>query len=135
MINKAYSKYKYRRTYIGGSRKLELASIISAQGYNEDNSDCNWIEYNRQLSEIFYDRLHVLFSWKSLSTELFQILTLLYIIPSNSSIRITISTAMVLSLIASITLSHYLNKKLKIYNICISISHIELFKQTGIKLS
>ena len=135
MINRVYSKYKYRRTYIGGSRKSELASIVSAQGHNDDNSDCNWIDYNKQLSEIFDDRLHVLFSWKSLTIELFQILTLLYIIPSNSSIRLTISTAMVLSLITSITLSHFLNKRLKIYDICISISHIELFKQTGIKLS
>lgn len=135
MINRVYNGYKYRRTYIGGSRKSELASIISTQGYCDDNSDCNWIEYNQQLSHVIYDRLHVLFSWESLFVESFQILTLLYLIPSNATIHSVISTVMILSLITSIILSHYLRIKLKIYNICLSISRDELFKQTGIKLS
>ena len=55
---------KYRRTYIGGSKKKETELFIKVQGTKEDNSDCDWLEYRRLLKVYLDDVLLVLSSWK-----------------------------------------------------------------------
>ena len=57
---------KYRRTYIGGSKKKENEIFLKVQGTKEDNSDCDWLEYRRMLQTYLKDVLIVLSSWKNL---------------------------------------------------------------------
>jgi hypothetical protein len=59
-------KSKYRRTYIGGSKKKENEIFLKVQGTKEDNSDCDWLEY-RRLLKIYRDDILLIFdSWKGL---------------------------------------------------------------------
>lgn len=66
MIEIIVEKAKYRRTYIGGSKKKEIEIFLKAQGTKEDNSDCDWLEYRRLLNTYLGDILLVLDSWKEL---------------------------------------------------------------------
>lgn len=54
---------KFKRTYIGGSKREENRKFLEVQGTAEDNSECNWFEYRRMLKEYCDDRLNILVSW------------------------------------------------------------------------
>lgn len=66
MIEINLEEAKYRRTYIGGSKKKEDEIFLRVQGTKADNSDCDWLEYRRMLKLYLDDVLLVLRSWKSL---------------------------------------------------------------------
>jgi hypothetical protein len=70
MINRIFDGYKFRRTYIGGSKKNENISFRVVGGVNEDASDCDWVEYNRLLTIHFDDILHVLLTWKTITLKI-----------------------------------------------------------------
>jgi len=67
MIHRKFNGLKFRRTYIGGSKKQELKSFQKVQGTKEDNSECNWLEYRRMLMHYLDDTLNIVLSWKQLS--------------------------------------------------------------------
>lgn len=64
MIQIEIEKKKYRRTYIGGSKKKETEIFLKVQGTKNDNSDCDWLEYRRLLQTYLKDVITVLSSWK-----------------------------------------------------------------------
>jgi len=64
MIQIEFEESKYRRTYIGGSKKKEMEIFLKVQGTKEDNSDCDWLEYRRLLKTYLDDVIIVLASWK-----------------------------------------------------------------------
>jgi hypothetical protein len=66
MIEIEIIESKYRRTYIGGSKKKEKEIFLKVQGTKEDNSDCDWLEYRRLLKTYLDDIITVLSSWKGL---------------------------------------------------------------------
>ncbi|MFA5207252.1 MAG: hypothetical protein WC428_00980 [Candidatus Paceibacterota bacterium] len=66
MIEIEITESKYRRTYIGGSKKKEKEIFLNVQGTKEDNSDCDWLEYRRLLKTYLDDVITVLSSWKGL---------------------------------------------------------------------
>ena len=66
MIEIEVTESKYRRTYIGGSKKNEREIFLKVQGTKEDNSDCDWLEYRRLLKTYLDDTITVLSSWKGL---------------------------------------------------------------------
>lgn len=63
MIHRKFNNFKFRRTYIGGSKREENRMFLEVQGTKEDNSECNWFEYRRMLKEYCDDKLNILVSW------------------------------------------------------------------------
>jgi len=80
MINKTFNNFKFRRTYIGGSKKEEYNLFLKVQGIETD--DCDWLEFRKLLIKYWDDILHVLISWeyfmKVLSIYLLLISTILF---------------------------------------------------------
>lgn len=60
-IDRNYNYLKFRRTYIGNSKKNEL------KVFSEVQNNLNWIEYRKILFQYFEDLLHVYFSCSYLS--------------------------------------------------------------------
>ena len=63
MIHRKFNALKFRRTFIGGSKREETRLFLEVQGTKEDNSECNWLEYRRMLREYCDDKLNILLSW------------------------------------------------------------------------
>jgi len=74
MINRTFNKYKYFRTYIGGSKENEINLFFIAQDTKNDFKNSNWLEYRKLLINYFDDYLNVIFSWKNLFQNLSYIL-------------------------------------------------------------
>jgi len=135
MINKTFEGKKYWRTYIGGSKEQELAIFLKVQGTKEDNSECDWFEYRRILSEYIDDNLHVLVSWKILTQKIGIILlvsSLLFL-----KLPIIFFTLIGLSLVfmgIHIVLKSRQDKKLSDFDMCLSITLDEIRKTTGLEL-
>jgi hypothetical protein len=59
-----FDTLKFRRTYIGGSKKRELEIFKKVQGLDESGSETDWLEYRRIFTTYSYDLLIVLMSWR-----------------------------------------------------------------------
>jgi hypothetical protein len=136
MINRTFEGKKYWRTYIGGSKEQELAIFLKVQGTKEDNSECDWFEYRRILSEYINDNLHVLVSWKILTQKIGIILLISSILFLKLSIIFftLIGLSMVFMAI-HVILKLRQDKKLSNYDVCLSITLDEIRKTTGLELS
>jgi len=64
MLYREFNKLKFKRTYIGGSKKNEQKILNDVQGQKNDNSDCNWFEFKSLIIKYFDDKLNILLSWK-----------------------------------------------------------------------
>jgi hypothetical protein len=136
MINKTFEGKKYRRTYIGGSKEQELAIFLKVQGTKEDNSECDWFEYRRILSEYINDNLHVLVSWKILTQKIGIILLISSIL--FLKLPIIFFTLIGLSMVfmaIHVILKLRQDKKLSDYDMCLTITLGEIRKETGLELS
>ncbi|MDA3780577.1 MAG: hypothetical protein PF487_10225, partial [Bacteroidales bacterium] len=76
MIYREFNKLKFKRTYIGGSKRNENKIFNDVQGIMGDNSDCNWIEFKRLIIQYMDDKLNIIFSWK----YIFNIISFIFII-------------------------------------------------------
>jgi hypothetical protein len=136
MINRTFEGNKYRRTYIGGSKQDELQTFLRVQGTQEDNSECDWLEYRRILTTYFDDMLHVIISWKAL----LQKISFIVLIFSASFLKIPMIFFGLLVVSIMFQIFHYKLKwtekrKLRDYDACLSITLIEIQKLTGLELS
>lgn len=126
---------KYRRTYIGGSKKKEDEIFLKVQGTKEDNSDCDWIEYRRLLQIYKKDVFLVLSSWKQ--TLLYESYVMLFIallwMKYSTLVYISIGLG-VLFQIAYLILKRKENKKIRQFNMCQTILLDEIRKTTGLDL-
>jgi hypothetical protein len=108
---------------------------LKVQGTKEDNSECDWFEYRRILSEYIDDNLHVLVSWKILTQKIGIILlvsSLLFL-----KLPIIFFTLIGLSLVfmgIHIVLKSRQDKKLSDFDMCLSITLDEIRKTTGLEL-
>lgn len=128
-------KSKYRRTYIGGSKKKENEIFLKVQGTKEDNSDCDWLEY-RRLLKIYRDDILLIFdSWKGLFLrESYALLiAALIFIKTQQLFIICMGIAILFQIIYNI-LKYNENKKIKNFNMCETILLNEIKKATGLSL-
>jgi len=126
---------KYRRTYIGGSKKKENEIFLKVQGIKEDNSDCDWLEYRRLLKIYKDDIFHVFDSWKqTLQYESYVMLFIAFLWMKNS---ITFYISIGLGVLLQITyfiIKYKETKKLKQFNMCEAVLLNEIKKTTGLNL-
>jgi hypothetical protein len=136
MIERTFENLKFKRTYIGGSKLRENETFLKVQGNNEDNSDCDWLEYRRILMQYFDDILHVTMSWKlvtqhiSIATMLIAIYLLFQNVYAFAVVQL-ISTAFYMSYL------YFRNKERKRlldYNFSLDLTLEEIKKQTGFEL-
>lgn len=59
-----FNTLKFKRTYVGGSKKRELEIFKKVQGFDDSNSESDWLEYRRIFTTYSYDLLIVLMSWR-----------------------------------------------------------------------
>lgn len=64
MIIRNFNNFKFFRTYIGGSKKDEKKLFFNVQGTENDNSDCDWLEFRKMLIIYWDDILNVLITWE-----------------------------------------------------------------------
>jgi hypothetical protein len=126
---------KYRRTYIGGSKKKEDEIFLKVQGTKEDNSDCDWIEYRRLLKTYKDDVLLVMGSWKQTLHYESYIMLFMALLWMKYSTLVYVSIGLgVLFQIAYLIIKNKENKKLRQFDMCITILHEEIKKVTGLNL-
>jgi len=136
MIDRTFAKYKYRRTYIGGSKKDEMRTFTKVQGRAEDNSDCDWFEYRRILSEYYDDVLNVLFSWKTLTENISNVILIIGILFLHTDVVFFPLIALsIIVRIVSYKLELKVEKILKNYNMCLTVTLGEIKKLTGLEFS
>jgi|GEM_PF-496529 len=137
MIFRTFNNLKFKRTYIGGSKKHELEMFLKTQGNNDDNSDCNWIEYRKILIQYLDDILNIIFSWKLLFQCLGYTFLLLSVLlaTKNLFISIIIFLISIIFQILYLYLKNKINKKLCEYNFALDIVLNEINKQTGLEFN
>lgn len=133
MIYREFNKLKFKRTYIGGSKQNELKIFNCVQGTMKDNSDCNWFELRKLLTQYLDDILNIVLSWKyilSLLSIIFIIIgVLVSIINPYFSIPI-LSLSLIFQLISQY-LKYLVRKKLSEYDFMFNLLLTEIKKQTG----
>jgi hypothetical protein len=135
MIEIEITRTKFRRTYIGGSKKKEIEIFLKVQGIENDNSDCDWLEYRRLLKTYLDDVLLVLGSWKnSCSYEsyvmlLVSVMFMKYIVVFHVFIGLG-----VLFQILRFIFKKKEKNKLATYSLCQTILLNEIRKATGMNL-
>jgi len=135
MINRIFENYKFRRTYIGGSKQVETDTFELIGGIKDDASDCDWIEYKRILIIHFDDVLHVLLSWKAITLKISLGLMLAGVLFFKFLLifSILIVASLILMLI-HLVLKNKENKKLDTYNLCITVSNYKIEELYGIRI-
>jgi hypothetical protein len=137
MIHRKFDSLKFKRTYIGGSKKNESKAFTDVQGTKEDNSECDWMEYRRILTQYLDDVLHVLLSWKYVTKLLSIVFGLIAMFALCYSLPISV-TILSISLIVFL-LSKYLGNREKLilmsYDFSLDIVLKEINSQTGFNLS
>jgi hypothetical protein len=126
---------KYRRTYIGGSKKKEDEIFLKVQGTKEDNSDCDWLEYRRLLKTYRDDILLVFDSWKGFflrESYAFLICSLIFI-KIHILFMICMGVAILLQLVYHLIKRKEKNK-IKHFNMCEAVLLNEIKKATGLNL-
>ena len=125
MINLIFDKYKFKRTYIGGSKKNELAKLMEVQDTNNDFKNPNIIEYRKLLTIYFNDLLNVLLSWKILMLNISFFLLFFSLLFLNYTILFFLIICLsILSLQIHIIFAWFLNKKIKLFDMCLNILSI-----------
>lgn len=137
MVHRKFDELKFRRTYIGGSKKNESKAFTDVQGTKEDNSDCDWMEYRRILTRYLDDVLHVLLSWKYVTNLLSIVFALIALFVLYYSLPISV-TILSISLV-TFFVSKYLGNREKLmlmgYDFSLDIILKEINSQTGFNLS
>jgi hypothetical protein len=136
MINRTFKENKYSRTYIGGSKQREAKIFTKVQGKADDNSECDWLEYRRILSQYYDDVLNVLLSWKTLT----KYISLVVLVASILFLHIHVIFFLMISLsIVVRTISYGLKLKieniLKNYNMCLNTTLDVIRKEIGFELN
>ena len=135
MIEIDLSENKFRRTYIGGSKKKELEIFLKVQGTKEDNSECDWLEYRRILKTYIEDVIHVLNSWRTVCrNESYLMLFLAMLWMKFPVISYSFIGVGVLLQIAYLILTKKQRNKLRAYSACQTIILYEIEKETGLVL-
>lgn len=88
MIN--FNTLKFNRTYLGGSKKLELEIFNKVQGLDENKSESDWFEYRRIFNTYSRDLLIVLMSWRYLLNIISYALLFLAILFTFANINVSI---------------------------------------------
>jgi hypothetical protein len=136
MIDRAFKENKYYRTYIGGSKQKEMRIFTKVQGKADNNSECDWLEYRRILTQYFDDVLNVLFSWKILTENISIVILILgSLFINNTVIFFPIILISIIIRIISFKLGLKIEKILKNYNICLSITLNEIKKLIGFEFN
>jgi len=137
MIYRKFNNLKFKRTYINGSKKNEFKAFTNVQGTKKDNSECDWIEYRRILTQYLDDVLHVLLSWRYVTNLLSIICALIALFVLYYSLPISV-TILSISLIFFL-LSKYLSNREKLvlmgYDFSLDIILKEINTQTGFNLT
>jgi len=146
MIDRTFDGLKFKRTYVGGSKKREKEIFIEVQGdESKEYENCDWVGYRNVMIKKYDDYLNVIFSWRYLFKNLslgFAILTLALLFSYYyKSLNINFLWVIASSLSVSITcLGAYLyflhKQKLEIrnYDFALSIMNGEIENSTGLKL-
>ena len=127
-----FKKYKFRRTYICGSKQKEFRAFELTLGVSDDLSDCDWLTYKDMLETCSKDTLHVITSWKDISIKIGFALLIIGILikplsPDNLIIPIILS---ILSLIFIII--HFVYRRKEVNEI-ISYSIAKMGVDSGIE--
>ena len=137
MVHRTFDNLKFKRTYIGGSKQRENETFSKVQGNKEDNSECDWLEYRRILTQYFDDQLNVILSWclvlKNLSFALAIIAVIAMFINTYISFSILFISIIVRGLY--VYLKKKESKKLFFYNYSLDVTLNEIKEQTGLELS
>ena len=136
MVHRTFDNLKFKRTYIGGSKQRENETFSKVQGNKEDNSECDWLEYRRILTQYFDDQLNVILSWclvlKNLSFALAIIAVIAMFINTYISFSILFISIIVRGLY--VYLKKKESKKLFFYNYSLDVTLNEIREQTGLEL-
>jgi hypothetical protein len=136
MIERTFTEKKYRRTYIGGSKQKEKRIFTNVQGRAEDNSQCDWFEYRRILTQYFDDVWNVLDSWKTLTENISSAIMIIAILFLHTDVVFyPILGLSILVRIVSFILTLKIEKHLNNYNMCLSTTLGEIKKLTGFEFS
>lgn len=137
MVHRTFDTLKFKRTYIGGSKQRENETFLKVQGNKEDNSECDWLEYRRILTQYFDDQLNVILSWclvlKNLSLALLIIAVILMFI--NTHLLFPILFVSIVARGLYVYLKKKESKKLFYYNYSLDVTLNEIREQTGLELS
>lgn len=136
MISRTFEDYKFKRTYIGGSKKREQELFLKVQGTKEDNSECDWFEYRRMLVQYFDDILHIILSWKIFSNNISIALIFGAVLFSFFSIIVSIfliAISLFFQIFYQILKRTEMNR-LKEYDFCLTIILSEIEDKTGLKI-
>jgi len=133
MIYRNFNKLKFKRTFIGGSKKNEKKIFEIVQGTKEDNSDCNWIEYRKIFIQYFDDILNIFLTWIYLIKILYIVFITLTFLTSFINLNIFICF-LLFSICLKLGLKHLKieeRKKLSAYNFALDIILLEIKRKTG----
>ena len=131
-----YNTNKYKRTYIGGSKKKEQDEFIKAAGVKDDLSDFDWIQYRRLLIEYSKDLISIIFSWKRIfkNLSLYVSIISLIFIPYNIKITLYIITVSVIFQLIYLILNYIGKKKIFDFLFHLNITETEIKKRTNFEL-
>lgn len=120
-----YKKLKFKRTYIGGSKKNETQILNDVQGVNNNESECNWLEFKILLIKYFDDILNVILSWKLILNHFSIILIILSIIITliNPLISLSFFIISLIFQLISLYFKFLEKKKIKEYDFVITFIH------------
>ena len=136
MIERIFDEKKYRRTYIGGSKEKEAKIFTKVQGRADDNSECDWLEYRRILTQYFDDIWNILDSWKTLTENISSAIMILGILfLHNDVVFYPLIGLSIIVRIVSFKLKLKIEKHLNNYNMCLSTTLGEIKKLTGFEFS
>ena len=109
------TKYKFRRTYVGGSKQNEIKILNSI---TDDNSVIEWLKLKINMIEYFNDYLDVIFSWSKFFMVINTLILFLYLFFINI---LPILLILITTFIIILALMRLHNKVIKEYNFCLSI--------------
>jgi len=136
MVHRTFENLKFKRTYIGGSKQRELEIFSKIQGNSNDNSDCDWLEYRRIITQYCDDQLNVILSWVFIMERLSIIFLIIALIVMFINTHISFSILFI-SLISRGLFIYFKNKgrkKLFDYNFSLNIILSEI-KKLGFELN
>lgn len=137
MLHRKFNNLKFKRTYVGGSKKRELELFKKIQGTKEDNSECDWVEYRRIFTQYCDDTLNIILSWKYLSNKL-SIIFLILAIPMIFASKNIGIFPLISSLVLYITSQYFKikeKKSLSAYDFSLDIILSAIKQETGFEFN
>lgn len=134
-IHRTFNTYKFTRTYLGGSKKIEKKLLYDVQDSDNDCINCNWVEFRKLFIPYFDDTLNVVFSWRKLMNIVRYALigvSVLFII--NVSIFGIIFGLSLISHLIYLRLNFIEKRKLFEYDFCMVIINDNVRQKTGLVL-